>query len=226
MAKSRITNTIYNFISSIGGQIITIVMQFITRTVFINTLGSSYLGINGLFSNILSMLSLAELGVGSAIIFKLYEPISKNDIHRISVLMNFYKKAYWLIGIIVAILGIMLVPILPMLINDYDKLATLGINAVFIYLLYLLQSVSSYMFFAYKSAIIKANQKEYMVNIISYIFTILTGITQIILLVIFHNFELYVFIAILNTIAQNIASAILANKLYPYIKEKTRRKNA
>jgi len=77
--NSRTKNTIYNFTSSIFGQFITIIMQFVVRTVFIQTLGKSYLGISGLFSNILSMLSLAELGVGNAILFKLYDPLSKND---------------------------------------------------------------------------------------------------------------------------------------------------
>ena len=89
--NSRTTNTLYNFTSSIGGQFITILMHFVTRTAFIATLGKSYLGINGLFSNILTVLSLAEFGVGSAILFKLYEPISKEDHHRIAVLMKFYK---------------------------------------------------------------------------------------------------------------------------------------
>ena len=86
--NSRTTNTILNFTSSIAGQLIAIIMQFAVRTVFINTLGKSYLGINGLFSNILSMLSLAEMGVGSAIIFKLYEPLTKNDKARIKSLMR------------------------------------------------------------------------------------------------------------------------------------------
>ena len=96
MAKqaSRTTNTLFNFTTSIGGQLVTILMQFVTRTVFIQTLGKSYLGISGLFSNILTMLSLAEFGVGSAILFKLYEPIAKEDHHRIAVLMKFYKTVY------------------------------------------------------------------------------------------------------------------------------------
>ncbi len=221
MIKSRTTNTIYNFISSIGGLIITYIMQFLIRTIFIRTLGSEYLGINGLFSNILTMLSLAELGVGSAVLFKLYDPIAKKDNHRILILIKFYKKIYLMIGIVITIIGLCLVPFLPMIINDYSQIKTLGINPIFIYLLYLLQSVSSYLFFAYKSAIIKANQKEYMLNCINYIFTILSGIIQIILLVLFHNFELYVIVLIVNVIAQNFAGAMLANKLYPFIKEKT-----
>lgn len=216
--NSRTTNTIYNFIASLGGQVITIIIQFIVRTVFIHTLGKSYLGIGGLFSNILSMLSIAELGVGSAILFKLYEPIKENNTKRISVLIRFYKTVYFWIGIIVAILGICLIPFLPILINDYDKLSALKINAVFIFLLYLFKTVSTYWFFAYKSAIIKANQKEYLITIIGYVTTIATAVVQIACMYLFSNFELYVVISVIGVIAQNVICAILANHMYPYIK--------
>lgn len=222
--NSRTTNTIYNFTSSIGGQLLTIIMQFAVRTVFIKKLGESYLGISGLFSNILSMLSLAEFGVGSAILFKLYEPIAKKDTHRIALLMKFYRTVYQIIGIVVAVIGLCLIPFLPYLMKDYERLETLHINAVLIYLLYLTQTVSSYLFFAYKSAIVKANQKEYLLNIISYFFTIVAGLVQIVTLMLFHNFIIYVVVAILQIIGQNLASAIFANKQYPYINEKTEEK--
>ncbi len=204
-----------------GGQLITIVMQFIVRTVFISTLGKSYLGINGLFTNILSMLSLAELGVGNAIIFKLYDPIARDDHHRIAVLMKFYKTVYRWIGLVVAALGLLLIPFLPSLIKDYDKLASLNLNAALIFCLYLLQNVSSYLFFAYKSALLSANQKEYLINLISYFFLIGANILQIVCLYLFKSFELYVAIHIVQIIGQNFACAWMANKLYPYIKEET-----
>lgn len=222
--NSRTTNTIYNFASSIGGQFITILMQFIVRTVFIYTLGKSYLGISGLFSNILSMLSLAEFGVGNAILFKLYEPIAKEDHHRIALLMKFYKKIYTMIGIAVFTVGLILIPFLPKFISDYDKLSELHINAALIFVLYLSNSVSSYLFFAYKSSIIRANQKEYLINLIGYIFTIAVGLLQIVLLIVFHNFELYVAVQVLSIIVQNIICAKLAARMYPYINEKTNEK--
>ena len=223
MAKnySRTTNTLFNFSSSIGGQYITIVMQFITRTVFIATLGKSYLGINGLFSNILSMLSLAEFGVGSAILFKLYKPIAEEDTHRIAVLMNFYKYAYRVIGIAVAIIGVCLIPFLPFLISGYDKLQALNINAPIIYCLFLLKTVFTYLFFAYKSAIIKANQKEYYINLIGYVFTIGASVLQIMCMYLFHNFILYIVILLLQVVGQNIMCAWLSDKLYPFINEPT-----
>lgn len=219
--NSRTKNTIYNFTSGIFGQFLTIIMQFVVRTVFIQTLGKSYLGISGLFSNILSMLSLAELGVGNAILFKLYDPISKNDEKRINILIKFYKKVYFIIGVTVAVIGICLIPFLKYMISDYDKLGSLGINAILIYSLYLLQSVSSYMFFAYKSSIVKADQKEYLLNLVTYVVTIVSSFVQIILLKLFNNFELYVIFLVFSTIIQNTINAHLANKLYPFIKEKT-----
>lgn len=222
--NSRTKNTIYNFASSMIGQIITVVMQFVVRTVFIQTLGKSYLGISGLFSNILSMLSLAELGVGSAILFKLYKPIAEKDEKRINILIQFYKKVYVFIGITVATIGIILIPFLRFMVNDYEKLELLGINAIFVYLLYLLQSVSSYLFFAYKSAIVKADQKEYILNIVTYISTIICSIIQIVILKVFNNFELYILILVFSTIIQNIVNAVVADKLYPFIKNKEKEK--
>lgn len=222
--NSRTKNTILNFTSSIIGQFITIIMQFAVRTVFIKTLGKSYLGISGLFSNILSMLSLAEMGIGSAIIFKLYEPLSKKDESRIKILMNFYKVVYRYIGIVVAIIGVLVIPFLPKLINDYDKLQVLGINTVFIFCLYLFDSVASYLFLAYKSAIIKADQKEYNINLISYIFTISTGVIQIIALIVFVRFDIYVIITVIKTILQNLIIALYVDRSYPFLKKQEKQR--
>ena len=219
--NSRTTNTLFNFTSSIGAQLITILMHFIVRTVFIRTLGKSYLGISGLFSNILSMLSLAELGVGSAIIFKLYKPIAENDQHRITVLVKFYKRVYQFIGIAIGVIGISLIPFLPILISDYERLEHLNINAALILVLYLSKSVASYLFFAYKSSIIKANQKEYILHIIGYFFTFITALAQIVSLLIYPNFTVYVLIMVIQVIVQNMICARLADRMYPFINDKT-----
>ena len=218
--RSRTTSTLFNFTSSIGGQLLTILMHFIVRTVFINTLGKSYLGISGLFSNILQMLSLAEFGVGSAIIYKLYEPLANRDTKRIAVLMKFYKTVYRFIGLAVTVLGVTLIPFLPKLVKDYDKLETLHINAVFIFLLYLMKTVSSYLFFAYKSSIIKADQKQYLTNIISYFFTLGATILQIISLIVLRNFTIYIVIMIIQIISENIVCALLADRMYPFINDR------
>lgn len=222
--NSRSKNTILNFTSSIGGQLLTILMQFVVRTVFIHTLGGAYLGINALFTNILTMLALAEMGVGSAIIYKLYDPLAKKNVKRINILMNFYKKVYRYIGLAISVLGVALIPFLPKLISDYDRLEKLNINAVLIFLLFLANSVSSYLFFAYKSAILRADQKEYYINLIGYLFTIGLAVVQIVELLIFRNFLLYVITLVLKTILENVAIAVFANKNYPFLKEKTTEK--
>ena len=224
--NSRTLNSVLNFTSSIGGQLLNIFVQFAVRTVFIHTLGKSYLGIGGLFSNILSMLSLVEFGVGSAILFKLYEPLSTHDEKRINILMYFYKKVYFYIGLVISCIGICLIPFLRFLIKDYDRMAGLNINVTVIFLMYLFKTVSSYLFLAYKSSIIKADQKEYLVNLVTYLVTILAAVVQIVLLLIYPKFEIYVTISILQVVFLNLTCAFLADKMYPFIKENSREKLA
>jgi len=202
-------------------QLLTILTQFITRSVFIRILGPQYLGINGLFSNIITMLSLAELGVGSAIIFNLYKPIQENNQKYIKLLMKFYKNTYRIIGLFILLAGIVLIPFLPYIIKDYDSLGQLGINSTLIFLLYLLQSVSTYLFFAYKAAIIRGHQKEYIITVIAAGITIITNIIQIIVLLLFKDFVIYTAVVILFIIIQNIITAVISTKMYPYISQKT-----
>ena len=139
------------------GQIITFVMGFVVRTVFINTLGKTFLGIHGYFADILKLLSLTNLGFGTAISYRLYKPLAEGDDKRVRILMKFYKYAYVSIGIIIFVLGICLIPFLPYLIKNYDKLLTLNINAPLVFIISLLQTVVSYLFFAYRTAIMRAN---------------------------------------------------------------------
>ena len=111
-------------------------------------MGAAYLGINGLFTNILTMLSLTELGLDTAINFKLYKPLADGDVPRLQVLMKFYRRAYFAIGSTILALGVALIPFLPKLIKDYDSIVELGVNPVLVFLLFLGQSCISYLFFA------------------------------------------------------------------------------
>ncbi len=213
--NSRTQNSVINMITGFGGQFLTVILHFVLRTVFIHTLGKSYLGINGLFTNILSMLSLAELGVGSAIAFRLYKPLAENDEKRVRVLVKFYKLAYKVIGGVILVLGLLLIPFLPKLIKDYDSLAGMGINAVLLFLMFLAQSVSSYLFLAYRSTVVTADQKKYILDLINYAVKIATCIIQIIILVLFKNFLLYTAVAVCTAIADSLAKGIIAKKKYP-----------
>ena len=218
---SRTKNSALNLITSMSSQLLVIILRFITRTVFIYTLGKAYLGINGLFSDILTLLSLTELGIDTALNFQLYKPLAEGDDHRVRVLMKFYKQAYRVVGTVILIIGLSLIPLLPFLIKDYDSLDALGINAVLIFILYLLQSVTSYLFWAYRSAVVKANQKKYILDVSEFAITILTNITQILILVYLKNFVIYTAAVIFFNIFRNFVNAQIAAHFYPqfFIKE-------
>ena len=185
--QSRTRNSLINLMTGIGGQMLVTILSFVTRTVFIHTLGKAYLGINGLFADILSMLSLTELGVDSAIVYRLYKPLAEHDEKRVRVLLKFYKTAHRVIGAAILVLGLTLIPLLPVLIKDYDSLAALQVNAALIFVLYLMRSVSSYWFFAYRSTIMRANQKKYILDIADYVVTIASNAAQIFVLVFLKN---------------------------------------
>lgn len=212
--QGRVENSIKNSSLGIIAQVSNILLGLLVRTFFIYNLDKAYLGANGLFTNVLTMLSLAEMGVGSAIIYNMYKPIANNDYVQIAKLMNLYKKAYSIIGCIVAAIGICLIPILPFIIKDDSGLQ----NITLIYVLYLANTVSSY-FFAYKRSIFSADQRDRVLQLFRLLGHVLRSALQIAVLVIFKNFILYLTIQIFLTVVENIAISIYADKCYPFLKE-------
>ena len=220
---SRTKNSILNIFTGFAGQLLTILLSFISRSVFIKTLGTSYLGINGLFSDILSLLSLAELGFDTAISYRLYKPIAEEDDQKVREYLHLFRLIYNIIGVVVFIIGLALLPFLPKLIKDYDTLAPLGINAAAIFILFLLQNMSTYLFLAYRSIVIKASQKQYILDSISFVINILSNITRIIVLIYTKNFTAYILTNTFFLIAQNLVNAIAAKRIYPqyFIRERS-----
>lgn len=212
--QGRVENSIKNSSLGIIAQVSNILLGLLVRTFFIHYLDKAYLGANGLFTNVLTMLSLAEMGVGSAIIYNMYKPIANNDYKQIAKLMNLYKKAYSIIGCIVGILGVCLIPILPYIINGKSGVE----NITLIYILYLANTVSSY-FFAYKRSIFSADQRDRVLQIFKLLGYIVRSGLQIAVLVVLKNFILYLVIQILLTLIENIAVSIYADKCYPFLKE-------
>ena len=213
---SRTKNSLLNLITGVGGQLLMSVLRFVSRTVFIQVLGASYLGIGGLFSNILTLLSLTELGLDTAINFRLYKPLSNNDETRVRILMKFYKQAYLVIGGTIFFLGLVMIPVLPYLIKDYDALISLDINAPIIFILYLLQSVTSYLFFAYRTIIIKTAQKEYILNITDFFFNIVITLLQIAVLIWMEDFLIYISVIIVFNFIKNFVNAVIARRMFPF----------
>jgi len=218
--NSRTKNATINASFGIISQIIRILIEFILRTVFIKQLGSEYLGVNGLFTNILTILSFAELGIGNAIIFSMYKEIANSNTEKIKSLMMLYRKTYITIGCIVLIIGLIITPFIKFIINGVPDIRE---NIYLIYILFLLNTAVSY-FFAYKKAIISAHQKEYIINIYRLFSEIIKVILQILILKLTKNFILYLMIQIICTIIDNIISAHKANVMFPYLKDKTVKK--
>lgn len=213
--KTRSTKSLANIAASFLNKIITLVIKFVVRTVFIFTLSEEYLGINGLFTSIISLLSLADLGFGIALPFSLYKPLAKNDKNKIKKIINFYGKVYTIVGIAVLIIGVSLTPFLPFIIKELPNIK----HITFIYLLFVINSSVSY-FLIYKRTLIIADQKGYIVTYIESGFSLVIALIQIIVLLIFRNYILYLMSGIFITILQNIYISYKADKLYPYIKQK------
>lgn len=211
--QSRTTNSIKNMSFGLGGQLLNLIVSFVGRTVFIIILGADYLGINGLFSNILAMLSLAELGVGSAITCCLYKPLAEKDEKKINALIHFFAVSYRKIGCTVATVGLMLAPFLEDIIKDKPDIPYLRL----IYILFLANSVVSY-FYAHKSAIISADQKQYIVAIYRNGFNLAISFAQILLLLATHNYLFYLIVQVVANVLANSLIARQANRMYPYLK--------
>lgn len=210
--KSRTKNSIFNASSNFIVYVIKTLLSFVVRTIFIKVLGELYLGVNGLLSNVLSMLSLAELGVSSAISFCLYKPLAEKDYRKISATMTFFKKVYAVIGIIVTLFGVILYFFLDDIIKEYDSIPQLNI----IYILYLINTVSTY-YTAYKEILIIADQKAYKLTKINIIFTVLLYFSQAIVLLLFKNFIVYLVVQFFVQIMQKVATNIYVSKQYKEI---------
>lgn len=211
----RTEKSVINLVTAFIGQIFGVLVSFIVRKIFVSYLSTEYLGVNGLFTNILTMLSLVELGVGSAMTYSLYKPIAENDISKIKSLMNLYKRAYRIIGIIVLVLGIGFTPFYRFLINDVPNIQNLNL----IYLIFVLNTGVSY-FYSYKKALIICDQKKYITTIYRYTFYFIYNIMQIIVLITTRNYIMYLICQVISTILENIAISKKADKMYPYLKEK------
>lgn len=211
----RVESAIKNVKSIMLVSVINIILQFIVRMVFINILPIEYLGINGLFTNILAMLSLAELGIGSAIVYSLYKPLAIGDTETIKSIMRIFKKAYIYIGLIILIVGAFITPWLKFFINGPSNIDGLG----YIYIIFLIDTGISY-FYSYKRNLLIADQRQYVANYYKGVFRTLRGLGQIVLLLLTHSYWAFIIIRIVATFLENYTVALKADKIYPILKDK------
>ena len=214
MSESRTANASKNVIYGLAGKVLLILLEFIARAVFIQFLGEELLGINGVFTNIIQILSLAELGMNNVVNFSFYKPIAEKDYDKLNRLIAFYRKIYNIIAITVLVIGLALLPFLDLIINTTIQVDNLEV----IYLIFLADTVCSYLF-VYKATLLRADQKAYVITKYEMITNIVRIVLQIATLYAFKSIIWYLLIKVGSSIALNFVSAKRAEKDYPYIND-------
>ncbi len=213
--ESRFLNYSRNMVFALLTQFVTIALNLIGRRVFVQQLDIEYLGLGGLFTNILSILSLAELGIGHAIIYSMYKPIAISDNEKIKSLMKLYKKVYVSVGILMLAIGAIIAPGVESLIKDAPDIEGLSL----IFMLFVVQSASTY-FFSYKTNFLLAMQKNYILQIFDIINSVAMLSLQIISLILFKNYYIYLILSIVCPLIKNMLATIYVNRRYPFLREK------
>ena len=218
--KNRVRKSARNIFTSAFFQTVLGIIAFVERTVFLKYLDVDYLGLNSLFSNVLYVLSIAELGLGSAIAFMLYKPLAEDNHNKISVYMHFFKKAYTVIGSIIIIVGLCLSPFIRIFATSSDSIGHIG----YYFIIYLLAIGCTY-FFSYKQILIEADQKKYINQTIICLGSIIQSLLQMFVLYKTSNYALYLAVFFICNIGKNLIISVYADRLYPFLKKHKSRKS-
>lgn len=213
--KARAQNSIRNITYGMCAKIVTMLLPFIIRTIIIKKLGIEYAGLNNLFTSILNFLSLSELGFGATLVYMMYKPVADNDTERLCALLNYYKKIYHIIGFFILIVGIVLMPIIPYLINSSIPN---NLNIYYLYSIYLINTVISYFLFSYRSSLFIAFQRTDVQSRIMVACYIGMAIFQSITIIFWKNYYIYALGNVFFTVAQNLFVYKLSKIYYPEIK--------
>lgn len=220
MGDSRTKNTLRIIRSGILGRLISTILPFINRTIIIHILGAEFAGLSGLFTSILSVLNIAELGFHSAVVYSMYEPVAKQDDRRVCELLTLYRRIYRFVGTAIFLAGICVMPFLPKLIRAG---VPDSINLYVLYLMYLSNSVLSYLLFSYRESVLMANQRQDISQIIRAVVKVLQCALQMLVLIWTKNFYAYLLVEIFCTGVTNIMLAVETGKKFPQyrcVKEK------
>ena len=212
---TRTSKSLMNIVFGIGFQFSLIITSFVTRTVFIHYLSKELLGINSLFTNILSILSLADLGFETAMLYSYYKPLAVKDELKLTSLTNYFKRIYIIISAVILFMGILLIPFLDFFLGNTPNIP----NLTLYYLIFLVDICVSYLF-ASRTAIINADQKSFIIKKYSFILNLIKCLIQCLVLICFQNFLLYLLVQILYTAFLNILIVFKSRKMYPYISSK------
>ncbi len=215
MNEGRTKKATINVAFNLAQQILTLILSFVSRTVFIWGLGPEYLGITGIFGDVLTLLSMADLGFGTAMVYSFYKPLAESDNEKMAALTTFYKKVYRFIATAITIIGLCLIPLLPYIINLDKEIP----NITVYYILSLANVVFSYLC-VYKTSILSADQKNYKITKINMAVSIFRTFAQILVIAIWHDYIIYLVVSCAFSLPGNIIASRIAEKEYPFIKEK------
>ena len=211
----RTHKSIINVIASVGTNAIILITAFIVQKALVATMGADYNGINGLFSSIFSMMSLADLGIGTAIIYHMYQPVAERNTAMINTLLHFYKKCYIVISGVVLAIGVVVGLFLPMLVGDVE----IPDSIYLIYVLFLLDCLCSY-FLAYKKSLLYADMMNYIPDTIYFVTYLVQNALQVYVLITFHSFLLFLIVKTLGKIVSNLLISVYISRKYPFTREK------
>lgn len=212
MGDSRTKNTSRNILAGLWNRFSTIVFSFINRTIIIYILGAEFSGLNSVFTSVIGVLSIAELGIDMAIVQSMYKPIAEGNQKRICELLTLYRKSYYVVGMLILATGIALIPFMPYLIHDE---LPQSVNLYSLYILYLLNSAISYFMFAYRESLLYAHQREDISQVFRTVVLIGKNIVQTIVLLIFRQYYVYLLVEIAATIVNNIWVGVKTKQIYP-----------
>lgn len=214
MKYNRIENAKRNIIYGVLLQIIIIFMPFVIRVMIVRSMGAEYVGLSSLYSSIITVLNVTELGFGSAIVYAMYKPIAEDDLSKVCALLFFYRKIYYVVAIIVLTAGIVVMPFLQYLVKGE---CPDNINLYYLYLLYLLNTVTSYIFGSYKRSVLLAYQRQDVISKLTIFVQIVIYSLEILSLIFIKDYYLYVILIILGNIAINILIARHVDRNYEHI---------
>ena len=203
--RSRKANALFASSAGVIQQLVQIVGNFAYRTIFLYFLSEEYLGINGLFSNVLQLFSLAELGIGSAILYSMYQPFAQQDVKQISALIGFYKRVYNFLAILVVSLGLLFYPFLST-IGNVSEIPS-DVNLTVVYFLFVAQSAMSYLF-VYKQSLLTADQQSHKISLFTCLLQVVDYTVKILVLWISKDYVL--------VLAGSILSSLLLNWLFSF----------
>ena len=209
---SRTGKSARNFLFTLLSNMAAVLIGLAAQRIFIRILGLEYSGLNGLFSNVITMLSIADLGIGEAVVFHMYKPLEEDDRETVRSLMAFYRKAFRVVALVIGIVGVCLIPVLPHL----AKTETATVNIKIVYILFLLDVVFSYLL-SYKRSMLYADQKNYIVNIVHMIYLISMNTGQLLMVLFTHNYYLYLLVKLFFRVLENVVIIRIVDRSYPYL---------